>query len=85
MHLPLVLPRLSRPWAGEGSERARLERLATGLPVTFTGFRDDAKDWFQAIDLFVSASRSEPFGRVIIEALDAEQHEANGALPPHKK
>ena len=56
---------------GEGSERSRLERLAADLPVTFTGFRDDAKDWFQALDLFVSASRSEPFGRVIIEALDA--------------
>jgi glycosyltransferase involved in cell wall biosynthesis len=56
---------------GDGSERTRLERLAAGLPVTFTGFRDDAKDWFQALDLFVSASRIEPFGRVIIEALDA--------------
>ena len=56
---------------GDGSERSRLERLAAGLPVTFTGFRDDAKDWFQALDLFVSASRIEPFGRVIIEALDA--------------
>jgi glycosyltransferase involved in cell wall biosynthesis len=56
---------------GEGSERSRLERLAAGLPVTFTGFRNDAKDWFQALDLFVSASRLEPFGRVIIEALDA--------------
>jgi glycosyltransferase involved in cell wall biosynthesis len=56
---------------GDGGERRRLERLATGLPVTFTGFRDDAKDWFQALDLFVSASRREPFGRVIIEALDA--------------
>jgi glycosyltransferase involved in cell wall biosynthesis len=65
------LPATRLVLVGEGSERSRLERLATGLPVTFTGFRDDAKDWFQAMDLFVSASRSEPFGRVIIEALDA--------------
>ncbi len=56
---------------GDGGKRGRLERLAAGLPVTFTGFRDDAKDWFQALELFVCASRREPFGRVIIEALDA--------------
>jgi len=55
---------------GDGSARPRLERLAAGLPVTFTGFRNDAKDWYQAIDLFVSPSHKEPFGRVIIEALD---------------
>jgi len=56
---------------GEGAERARLQRMSAGLPVAFTGYRDDAKDWYQAFDLFVSASRREPFGRVIIEALDA--------------
>ena len=56
---------------GDGPERRRLERLAAGLPVTFLGFCEDAKDWFQALELFVSASRREPFGRVIIEALDA--------------
>jgi glycosyltransferase involved in cell wall biosynthesis len=55
---------------GEGSERPRLERLA-GDRVTLAGFRADVKDCFQAFDLFVSASRREPFGRVIIEALDA--------------
>jgi glycosyltransferase involved in cell wall biosynthesis len=56
---------------GEGHARTRLERLAEGLPVTFTGFRHDAKDWYQAFDVFVSPSRREPFGRVIIESLDA--------------
>ena len=35
-----------------------------------TGYRLDAKECFQVFDLFVSSSRSEPFGRVIIEALD---------------
>ena len=54
---------------GDGSERPRLERLA-GDRVTLAGFRADVKDCFQAFDLFVSASRREPFGRVIIEALD---------------
>ena len=56
---------------GEGHGRAKLERRSAGLAVVFTGFRNDAKDWFQAFDLFVSPSRREPFGRVIIEALDA--------------
>ncbi|HET7201998.1 MAG TPA: glycosyltransferase [Steroidobacteraceae bacterium] len=66
-----ALPESRLVIVGEGRQRARLERIASGLPVTFTGFRDDAKDWFHAFDLFVSASRREPFGRVIIEALDA--------------
>lgn len=54
---------------GDGAERGRLRRLA-GDRVHFTGFRGDAKDLYQAFDLFVSPSRSEPFGRVIVEALD---------------
>ena len=65
------LPQARLVIVGEGGQRSQLARLAAGLPVVFTGFRDDAKDWFQAFDLFVSASRREPFGRVIIEALDA--------------
>jgi glycosyltransferase involved in cell wall biosynthesis len=56
---------------GEGAERRSLARRSRGIDVIFTGFRPDAKDWFQAFDLFVSPSLSEPFGRVIIEALDA--------------
>jgi len=54
---------------GDGSERHRLERLA-GPGVTFTGFRRDVKDLYQALDLFVCPSSYEPFGRVITEALD---------------
>jgi glycosyltransferase involved in cell wall biosynthesis len=54
---------------GDGRERPRLERLA-GDRVMLAGYRADAKECFQVFDLFVSSSRSEPFGRVIIEALD---------------
>jgi glycosyltransferase involved in cell wall biosynthesis len=54
---------------GEGSHRKRLERLA-GERVTLTGFRRDVKDLYQAFDVFVCPSSYEPFGRVIIEALD---------------
>jgi glycosyltransferase involved in cell wall biosynthesis len=55
---------------GEGRQRGRLARLA-GPRVSFAGFREDAKALCQAFDLFVSPSRIEPFGRVIVEALDA--------------
>ncbi|HEY7379544.1 MAG TPA: glycosyltransferase [Steroidobacteraceae bacterium] len=55
---------------GEGRERTRLERaLVPG--ISLPGFRSDAKDCYQAFDVFVSPSRSEPLGRVVLEALDA--------------
>lgn len=55
---------------GDGPERATLERSAP-INVVFTGFRSDARNLFQAFDLFVSPSRDEPFGLVFLEALDA--------------
>jgi glycosyltransferase involved in cell wall biosynthesis len=55
---------------GEGRERKRLERLLAPS-IALPGFRSDVKDCYQAFDLFVSPSRSEPLGRVILEALDA--------------
>lgn len=56
---------------GDGRERERLESLAKGKQVRFLGFRPDAKAFYQAFDLFVSPSRSEPLGRVLFEAIDA--------------
>jgi glycosyltransferase involved in cell wall biosynthesis len=55
---------------GEGRERSRLERGLVAN-ISLPGFRADAKDCYQAFDLFVSPSRSEPLGRVVLEALDA--------------
>lgn len=55
---------------GEGRERKRLEGLLTPA-ISLPGFRNDVKDCYQAFDLFVSPSRSEPLGRVLFEALDA--------------
>jgi len=63
------LPRGRLVIVGDGAERGRLRRLA-GERVSLVGFRRDVKDLYQAFDLFVSPSRIEPFGRVIIEALD---------------
>jgi glycosyltransferase involved in cell wall biosynthesis len=65
-----ALPNAKLLIAGEGRERERLQRIA-GPNVVLAGFRQDAKDLYQAFDLFVSPSRTEPFGRVIVEALDA--------------
>ena len=65
-----ALPAARLVIVGDGHQRFRLKRLA-GPNVVLAGFRHDVKDLYQAFDLFVSPSRAEPFGRVIIEALDA--------------
>jgi L-malate glycosyltransferase len=54
---------------GDGPERARLERLAEGLPVHFLGHCNDVGAVLRdAVDFLICPSRSEAFGRVIIEA-----------------
>jgi glycosyltransferase involved in cell wall biosynthesis len=69
-YLDAGIPGAKLAIVGDGRERARLEKLAGGR-VRFAGFRADVKDCYQAFDLFVSPSRSEPLGRVLFEALDA--------------
>jgi len=64
------LPRGRLVIIGEGDARRALERAARGT-ARFTGFRADVKDCLQALDLCVAPSLREPFGRVIIESLDA--------------
>lgn len=54
---------------GEGKELENLKAMA-GERVRFLGYREDARDFFQAFDLFVCPSRVEYFGRVCLEALD---------------
>lgn len=65
-----ALPDARLALVGEGRERARLQKLA-GERARLLGFRANAKDYYQAFDLFVCPSRREPMGRVILEALDA--------------
>jgi glycosyltransferase involved in cell wall biosynthesis len=59
--------------AGEGPERAALERLATvhGLQnvLTFSGWVNDKSAFFAGIDVFCLPSHHEPFGIVLIEAM----------------
>jgi glycosyltransferase involved in cell wall biosynthesis len=55
---------------GEGRERPRLEKLlAPG--ISLPGFYKNAKDYYQAFDVFVCPSRREPLPYVLLEALDA--------------
>ena len=73
-----TVSRLSGPFTLEVSSPG-IERILrkqsdftrfAGERVTLTGFRRDVKDLYQAFDVFVCPSSYEPFGRVIIEALD---------------
>lgn len=58
--------------AGEGSERSRLERLATKLGVTgrvrFLGWRADARGLMQSAQAYIQASAYEGYGITLIEA-----------------
>ncbi len=62
-------------FAGEGAERATLERriAAEGLAgrVRLLGFRDDVPDLLAAADLLVHPSRVEGFGYAVAEAMAA--------------
>jgi glycosyltransferase involved in cell wall biosynthesis len=55
--------------AGDGPDRARLERLARALPVTFLGFVDDTTSLLSAIDVFCLPSRFEGLPFVLLEAM----------------
>ncbi|MFH1036326.1 MAG: glycosyltransferase family 4 protein [Pseudomonadota bacterium] len=59
--------------AGEGPERPRLEALARELGlaprVSFLGYRQDALDWINALDIFCMAPRAESFGLAFLEAM----------------
>jgi glycosyltransferase involved in cell wall biosynthesis len=55
--------------------RARLERLVRELGLQarlhFTGWIEDVAELLPALDIFVSSSRVEPFGLVMVEAMAA--------------
>ena len=60
--------------AGDGSERAALERQAAGLPgVRFCGFRNQSElpRLFDLATVFVLPSQHEPWGLIVNEAMSA--------------
>ena len=70
-----LLPGVHLSLAGEGPERAALERLARELGVAdrvaFLGWRQDTGALLAACDIFVCPSRHEPLGNVVLEAWSA--------------
>jgi glycosyltransferase involved in cell wall biosynthesis len=62
-----------RDSSATGEHRAALERLASATPlrgrVHLTGWLDDVAPFLKALDVFVSASRTESFGLAIVEAM----------------
>ena len=58
---------------GNGNELVKLKRLARKLDITsrcvFTGFRNNTVRYFKYFDLMIVPSRSEGFGRVLVETV----------------
>ena len=61
--------------AGEGPERPRLQKLIAelglGARVLLPGWRRDVGALLKAADLFVSSSRHEPLGNMVLEAFSS--------------
>ncbi len=58
---------------GQGSELESLRRSAADDGrISLPGFVDRPQDWLAAFDGFVSAARDEPFGLVLLEAMEAQ-------------
>lgn len=64
------LPAARLAIVGQGREWKALRRQA-GCEVLTPGFADRPQDWLAAFDGFVSAARVEPFGLVLLEAMQA--------------
>jgi alpha-1,6-mannosyltransferase len=73
--------------AGEGPERAQLERAAAGLPVTFLGFlhgRDELATLLASVDVVIAPGPYETFGLAALEAMASGTPvvaPTSGALP----
>ena len=59
--------------AYESSCRTMIQRLGLSEHVQFVGYRRDVPAWMRTFDVFVLPTRSEPFGKVVIEAMAASR------------
>ena len=66
---------VGRPPENEGEYEEECREMVNKLQLTenvmFMGFRRDVPAWMRTFDVFVLPTRSEPFGKVIIEAMAA--------------
>lgn len=69
-HKQIADPSCKLVIVGEGSQRRKLMELANDT-AQLIGFSGEPQAWLSAFDCFVSASRSEPFGLVMLEAMQA--------------
>jgi glycosyltransferase involved in cell wall biosynthesis len=69
---------------GDGSERRRLESMSNSLGlrdmVSFLGMRDDVERFYSIAHIFISPSKYEPFGQVILEAMAAGLQESSARI-----
>lgn len=75
IHAMQAVPGAHLVIAGEGPERAALTALIARLDlrdrVHLAGWRQDVGALLKAVDLFVSSSRHEPLGNMVLEAFSA--------------
>ncbi|MGY1425931.1 glycosyltransferase [Lysobacter sp. A289] len=64
------LPNARLAIVGQGSAWDAVRKQA-GAEVLMPGFAERPEDWLSAFDGFVSAARREPFGLVLLEAMEA--------------
>jgi glycosyltransferase involved in cell wall biosynthesis len=69
------VPKLHLAIVGDGSEQARLKRMARDLNVAdrvhFTGMRSDAVEWLQTFDVSVLSSVKEGLSNTVLESMAA--------------
>jgi glycosyltransferase involved in cell wall biosynthesis len=69
------VPKLHLVLIGGGSEEERMRRMAhelgIGERVHFTGFRTDAAEWLQSVDLSVLSSVKEGLSNTVLESMAA--------------
>ncbi|HEY8517995.1 MAG TPA: glycosyltransferase [Candidatus Binatia bacterium] len=69
------VPNLHLVIIGDGSEQARMQRLASELGlgdrVHFTGFRTDSAEWLQSVDISVLSSVKEGLSNTVLESMAA--------------
>lgn len=66
-----ALPGARLAIVGDGREWQRLRRQAAES-VAMPGFSEHPENWLAAFDCFVSPAREEPFGLVLLEAMQAQ-------------